>query len=594
MFSVSLVTCHELSKSYGVKPLFRELSISIFTGDRIGLIGPNGSGKSTLLKILIGTESPDSGEIIKKRELKIGYVPQICHFPAQKPEELLFEELQNTTILDYEKEALVQTWLNKLNFKNREITADLLSGGWKKRLAIAKELITSPDLLFLDEPTNHLDLEGIFWLEKFLARTNLTYLLVSHDRYFLQNVTNKIIEIDHSYPKGTFTIEGSYSYFLEKKEEFLKGQLERERSLASKARRELDWLRRSPQARTSKSKSRIDEAHELFHELSEVKQRNQQQSVGISFNASERESKKLLVAKNITKKIDDRTLFQHLDFTLSPGTRIGLVGPNGSGKTTLLRILADELLIDQGTIKKAENLKVVYFDQHRMQLPGHITLKEALSPNSDFVFYQGQSIHVNGWCKRFLFSPDLLNLSIEKLSGGERARVAISNLMLQPADLLLLDEPTNDLDISTLEILEESLLEFPGAVVLITHDRFMLDRICNLFLGFGNLDCTDLFANYSQLEFALKELEAKPKEKKRRPQVQVKQKLSYSEKKEYESIEGEIAKLEEQISTLNNLLLNPEIIENAKKLQEICTEIALKETKIEHLYLRWAELDQKL
>lgn len=298
--------------------------------------------------------------------------------------------------------------------------------------------------------------------------------------------------------------------------------------------------------------------------------------------------------KNITKKIDDRTLFQHLDFTLSPGTRIGLVGPNGSGKTTLLRILADELLIDQGTIKKAENLKVVYFDQHRMQLPGHITLKEALSPNSDFVFYQGQSIHVNGWCKRFLFSPDLLNLSIEKLSGGERARVAISNLMLQPADLLLLDEPTNDLDISTLEILEESLLEFPGAVVLITHDRFMLDRICNLFLGFGNLDCTDLFANYSQLEFALKELEAKPKEKKRRPQVQVKQKLSYSEKKEYESIEGEIAKLEEQISTLNNLLLNPEIIENAKKLQEICTEIALKETKIEHLYLRWAELDQKL
>lgn len=302
MFSVSLVTCHELSKSYGVKPLFRELSISIFTGDRIGLIGPNGSGKSTLLKILIGTESPDSGEIIKKRELKIGYVPQICHFPAQKPEELLFEELQNTTILDYEKEALVQTWLNKLNFKNREITADLLSGGWKKRLAIAKELITSPDLLFLDEPTNHLDLEGIFWLEKFLARTNLTYLLVSHDRYFLQNVTNKIIEIDHSYPKGTFTIEGSYSYFLEKKEEFLKGQLERERSLASKARRELDWLRRSPQARTSKSKSRIDEAHELFHELSEVKQRNQQQSVGISFNASERESKKLLVAKKHNKK----------------------------------------------------------------------------------------------------------------------------------------------------------------------------------------------------------------------------------------------------------------------------------------------------
>lgn len=590
------IHCQELSKSFGTRRLFSNLSISLFSGDKIGLIGPNGSGKSTLLKIIAGMEKADSGDISAKRDLRVGYIPQTCFFPEEYPEKILLDVLKDDTNLqEYEKEALVQTWLNKLGFKGKEILASRLSGGWKKRLAIAKEIIRAPDLLLLDEPTNHLDLEGILWLEKFLARETTTYLLVSHDRYFLQNVANKIIEIDFSYPKGIFSIEGSYKNFLEKKEDFLKGQLEQERSLASKARKETEWLRQSPKARTSKSKSRVEEAHELLEELSQVRQRNTKKKADIDFAASERETRKLLVAKNISKNIEAKTLFEHLDFTLSPGTRIGLMGRNGSGKTTLLRLLAKEIEPDQGTIKRADGLKTVYFDQHRAQLPDTITLREALAPNGDYVIYHGQSIHVNGWCKRFLFSPTILDMPLAKLSGGERARIAIAHLMLQPADLLLLDEPTNDLDIPTLETLEESLLEFPGAVVLITHDRCMLDRICNLFLALGNPQQTNLYAEYSQWESAAKhtEISSKPKEQRIDKTTQSKQKLSYNEKKEYEEIENKILKLEEEVSILNKLIADPNVIENVTRLQETCKTIAIKETQIEQLYLRWLELDKK-
>lgn len=590
-----LISCQDLSKSFGSRRLFRDLSLSIFSGDQVGLIGPNGTGKSTLIKIIAGLERADTGEISAKKGLKVGYVPQTCEFPDNTPTAILLDALEAEKEMPlYEKEALVQMWLNKLAFKEKNTLASRLSGGWKKRLALAKELILSPDLLLLDEPTNHLDLDGILWLEKFLARESITYLLVSHDRYFLQNATNRIIEIDHSYPKGIFAIDGPYATFLQKKEEFLEGQLERERSLASKARRETEWLRQSPKARTSKSKSRVEDAHELLEELSQVQRRNKQRRAEIDFVASERETRKLLVAKNICKNMGERNLFRNLDFTLSPGTRIGLMGPNGSGKTTLLRILAQEATTDQGTIKRADGLKTVYFDQHRNQLPKGITLREALSPTGDYVVYHGQEIHVNGWCKRFLFSPDILDMSIDNLSGGERARIAIAHLMLQPADLLLLDEPTNDLDIPTLETLEENLLEFPGAVVLITHDRYMLDRICNLFLALGDPEKTDLYADYAQWEESVRRAQSavKPKEKESET-APVKKKLSYSEKKEYEEIEGKIAKLEEEAKKFAHEIEDPKVAENPTRLQELCTAIALTETKIEQLYLRWHELDQK-
>jgi ATP-binding cassette subfamily F protein uup len=588
----SLVSCQSISKSYASRALFRDLNLTIHEGDHIGLIGPNGSGKSTLLKILAGEETADSGTLSLKRDLKIGYLPQTCEFPDLPPSTLLQEALPQE-MPDYEKDLLAKTWLSKLGFTGQEPAASLLSGGWKKRLRLGLELIREPDVLLLDEPTNHLDLESILWLEKFLLREVPTFLLVSHDRYFLEAVVSKTIEIDPAYPKGLFQTDGPYSQFLARKEMFLEGQLQQERSVATKARRETEWLRAGVKARTTKSQSRIDEAQEILQEYASLKSRNRQRKAQIHFSATERETRKLIVAKNLAKRIGDRLLFQALDFTLSPGTRMGLMGPNGSGKTTLLRLLAEETTPDLGTLKFAEDLKIVYFDQHRAKLPDAMSLREALSPKGDYVEFRGQPVHVNGWCKRFLFSPDLLEMPIGKLSGGERARISIAHLMLQPADVLLLDEPTNDLDIATLETLEESLLEFPGALVLITHDRYMLDRLCNAFLALGDPKQTQIFAEYAQWQAAsIQTKEAKPtptapKNEKKRPS------LSYQEKKEYDQIEGNISKLEAEVAALNKLLETPEVAENPSRLTEICTAIGLTENRIEQLYLRWEELEQK-
>lgn len=585
-----LFNCQSISKSFGTRRLFQDLSMSIFTGDRIGLIGPNGSGKSTLLNILTGLDKPDSGILAPKRDLRVGYVTQSNDFPDQNPEKILIDAMTED-IPDYEKERLAQTWLSKVGFTDTQTSAAVLSGGWKKRLAIAAVLISKPELLLLDEPTNHLDLEGILWLERFLIREAPTYLLVSHDRYFLQNTVNRIIEIDPTYPKGQFAIDGTYSHFLAKKEEFLSGQLQHERSLASKARKETDWLRQGAKARTTKSQARINEAGEILEEHANLKSKNIQRRVSIDFSGSERETQKLLSAINLSKKMGERTLFQHLNFILSPGTRMGLMGPNGSGKTTLLRLLIGDLEPDQGKIKIADGLKIIHFDQHRAQLPLNLTLREALSPNGEYVSFHGRPIHVNGWCKRFLFSPDHLGMKLETLSGGERARIAIAHLMLQPADLLLLDEPTNDLDIPTLETLEESLLDFPGAVVLITHDRCMLNRICTTLLALGNPDQTDLFADYVQWE-AAQETSEKPKEKKVESPSANQAKRSYSQQKELKQTEEKIEKLELEVKRLTHTLEQPEFAQNPQKLSEVCMAIGLAENQIEQLYLRWEELEK--
>ena len=584
-----LITCQSVSKSYASRTLFEDLYLSIHEGDKIGLIGLNGTGKSTLLKIIAGIDKPDSGIIAPKKGLSIGYVPQTCEFPDITPLEVLAAAVKGD-VPSYERERLGEMWLSKLGFADDNILASKLSGGWKKRLGLAVELISSPDILLLDEPTNHLDLEGILWLEKFLSKEAPTYLLVSHDRYFLENATTKIVEIDKTYPKGTFAIEGPYSEFLSKKEEFIAGQLQQEKSLATKARRETEWLRQGAKARTTKAQSRIDEAGEILQQYSNIKSRNQQNRAQINFSASERETRRLISGVNVAKSMGTKKLFQNLDFLLAPGTRIGLMGPNGAGKTTLLRLLAGEIEPDQGTIKRAEDLKIVYFDQHRAQLPLDMTLKEALAPRGDFVSFRGQDIHVNGWCKRFLFSPDILPLPIGKLSGGERARIAIAHLMLQPADILLLDEPTNDLDIPTLETLEESLLDFPGAVVLITHDRCMLDRVCNNLLAFGDPENMIEYKDYSQWAAASKK-KAVPKSVKAKEIAPGKSQelLSYNEKKELGTIEAKVAKLEAELQELNHSMQ----MTDPDKLEEVCKKAGLLTIQIEKGYLRWEELEKK-
>ena len=589
-----LLNTNNLSKSFTYKNLFKHLTFSVYTHDRIGLIGPNGSGKSTLLKILAGLEASDEGEVITKRSLKTVYIPQNMFYESQSIKDVLLHSLKDENLGEYDKNLLVDKWLNKVGFKDPEVDASKLSGGWQKRLSIAEAIIQSPDLLLLDEPTNHLDLESLLWFEKFLQKKVLNFILVSHDRYFLQNVCNKIIEISKAYPDDIFVSKGSYLDFLKRKDDFLQGQVQQEKSLSSKARRESEWLKQGVKARTTKSRSRIDEAQEIFEKLSNLKKRNENKKTKIDFISTERGTKKLITLKSISKSINGKELFKNLSFILSPKTRIGLIGPNGCGKTTLLKLIAEELVPDSGTIKKADNLKIVYFDQHRIKLDDNLTLKEALCPNGEFVTFQNKKIHVNSWCQRFLFPKDTLGSKIKKLSGGERARISIAHLLLKPADVLLLDEPTNDLDIQTLDALEESLLEFNGAIMLITHDRFLIDRVCNSIISLENKDQISIFSDYAQFEASKKDVINSKKEKSKHKKIDSNiKKLTYAEKKEHKEIENNIPKLEKQVANLNTLLTQRDVMENKDRLEEVCRELAILENEIEMLYIRWDELDRK-
>jgi ATP-binding cassette subfamily F protein uup len=579
-----LVSLHDISKSFGSQKLFEHLCLSINEGDRMGLGGPNGAGKSTLLKILYGVEPADEGHVAKKQGLKISYAGQSPEFPEKPLEEILMQEVPHLS----EEEALVRAHilLDKAKFPDFTALPASLSGGWKKRLDIVKAWMKEPDLVLLDEPTNHLDLEGIDWLENFLKKERTACLIVSHDRRFLQNVCTRVAEIHKCFPAGVFVSDGNWETFLERKEDFLKGQLERERSLAGTVRDEVDWLKRSPKARTSKSKSRVDKAHNLIQELQDVRQRNTSSKAELQFAASERETRNLLVATNLSKTLGGKLLFRGVNIKLSPGTRLGIVGKNGTGKTTLLKILAGEISQDLGTVKYAQDLSLVYFDQHRETLDPKSTLKEALSPQGDFVRFQGQEIHVNGWAKKFLFPPERLNLPVSCLSGGEKARILMARLMLKPADLLFLDEPTNDLDIPTLEVIEESLLEFPGAVVLITHDRYLMDKICTQILALGEEEESKIYADYSQWEAAEKAPLKQKESTKTASAPSTKKKLSYKEQKELEGMEEAIAALEQEIASLSSQALESD----SKKQLEIYEQMGLCQKRLDDLYERWQYL----
>ncbi|HWB99713.1 MAG TPA: ABC-F family ATP-binding cassette domain-containing protein, partial [Bryobacteraceae bacterium] len=460
-----LLVASGLSISFGVRPLFENISISITEQERLGLIGPNGSGKSTFLQILAGLRQPDTGTRSVRKLARIGYVPQEPEFPEGRTvREVLAAALPQDHLDQAERDSLLNVTLGKAGFTDDSVAVAALSGGWKRRLSIARELMRAPDLLLLDEPTNHLDLEGILWLEKLLKSAAFASVTVSHDRYFLENVADEMAEINRAYPGGMFRVEGNYSTFLEKREEFLEAQSKQQESLANRVRREIEWLRRGPKARTGKSRARMDAANELIGELATVASRNVNGSAQIDFTASDRKTRRLLAAQGIEKEMGGRQFFRDLNLTLMRGMRLGLVGPNGSGKTTLLKILRGEIAPDAGSIERADNLRVVYFDQGREQLDPETPLRWGLGAHGDTVIYRDRPIHVAGWARRFLFRPEQLDTPVGRFSGGERARILIARLMLQPADLLLLDEPTNDLDIPTLEILEDSLLEFPGAM----------------------------------------------------------------------------------------------------------------------------------
>jgi ABC transport system ATP-binding/permease protein len=570
------------------------------------VIGPNGSGKSTLLEMLCGKTKPDSGDVAVRKGTRLSYVKQISEFASGLSIlEVIEGALDRVSMPQSERAARSAETLGRAGFTDLEVPAATLSGGWRKRLAIAEALVQNPDILLLDEPTNHLDLAGIEWLERLLQRAAFASVVVSHDRYFLENVTNEMVEIDRAYEDGALRVKGNYSTFLEAKEEYLHAQRNRQEALENRVHTEIEWLRRGPKARTTKAKDRIDKAHKMIGDLAEMKSRTGTSTAQIDFSSTNRQTKQLIQLDGVTGAGGDRLLFEKLNFTVTSGMRVGLVGPNGSGKTTLLRLLRGDLQPVAGKIRKADPLRMVYFDQNR-ELDPDLLLRRALAPDSDAVIYQDQVIHVASWAARFLFTGEDLNRRVGKLSGGERARVLIAQLMLQPADVLLLDEPTNDLDIPTLEILEESLLEFRGALVLVTHDRYMLDRVSTIVLGFDGLGGIERFADYSQWD-VWQESRQKERDKadfpapiarlervpEAAPPSEAKKKLSYKETRELESIEQRIAEAEQELHVRQAALQDSAIVSDGPRLHRASLQLDEARKTVDKLYARWSELDHK-
>ena len=596
-----LINAQELSKSFGAKPLFQNVSFTISEGDRIGLIGPNGSGKSTLLRILAGQDEPDSGEVAARKRTRLCYVEQDSRFPADATVRSVIEAaLGRCDLSASERGARFAENLGRAGFEDLDAPAAELSGGWQKRLALVEALVQHPDILLLDEPTNHLDLLGITWLEELLESASFASVIVSHDRYFLENVTTDMVELNRTYPNGSLRVHGTYSEFLEKKEEFLHSQSLRQEALENLVHREIEWLRRGAKARTRKSKARIDKAGELMGELADLNDRTRSASAQIDFSATDRKTKRLVELKNVSCNMGGRTLFADLNFTVTAGMRVGLVGPNGSGKTTLLRLLQGDLAPTSGEIRRADRLRIVYFDQTRT-LDDDVTLRRALAPDGDSVVYRDRVIHVAGWAARFLFTGEQLGQPVSRLSGGERARVLIAQLMLQPADLLLLDEPTNDLDIPTMDILEESLIDFFGSLVLVTHDRYMLDRVANIVLGLNGKGGVERFADYAQweawqVECSKSDAAAATRSQSAassRPTSPAKKKLSYLEAREYATIEQRVEEAEELVKARRAELEDPANATDAARLVSTQTELDAAQEALDALYERWAELEKK-
>ncbi len=596
-----LISCQNLGKSMSHKVLFQDLNLAIEDGEKLGIIGPNGAGKSTFLKILKGLEPADAGNVAVRKGLKLAFINQEPQFPKQSTiEEVLIQAAQKEG-MDHDS-ALIEAHklLSRLGFPDPMQEVGTLSGGWRKRLAIGEALIGAPDLVLFDEPTNHLDLRSVIWLEEFLKQASFAWILVSHDRYFLDRTAQRILEIHPAYP-GRWHVEmGGYSQFIEKKQAYLYDLQQNQASLANKLRREEEWLVRQPKARGTKSKSRIDEAMRMKGEMQELKQRLTTNSANIDFQASGRRSKQLMQLKSVSKSYGQRLLFNQLEWVVTPGMTLGILGDNGTGKSTLLKILAGIESASEGTVQSIPNLEIVYFDQAKEQLQSDWTLKRALADGQDAVVFQDRSVHVASWARRFQFKAEQLDQTVGVLSGGEKARVMISRLMQRKADVLLLDEPNNDLDIDTLEILEDSLEDFPGAIVLVSHDRYLLDRLCTHFLGLGADGKITAFADYGQWERSLIE-EARGARREKpagvsAPKAKVAKtvKLSYNEQREYEQMEKTILHAEQELADAQSDVEDPAISAHSQKLMIASARLQKAQESVDRLYARWSELEKKV
>jgi ABC transport system ATP-binding/permease protein len=612
-----LLDAQELTASFGARPLFERISFTVDEKERIGLIGPNGAGKSTLLRILAETASADGGAIARRRGLRVALLEQSPAFAAGAT---VGDAIADGIGADHDGAEEHE--------RTREILATLsldrggdgigpdtpvasLSGGWRKRVAIGRALARRPDLLLLDEPTNHLDVDGIEWLESLLSRRGAAFatITVTHDRVFLQRVATRILELDRRNPGGLLSVAGDYATYVRVKGESMHAQERREVVLRNTLRRETEWLRRGPAARTTKQQARIARAGALDDEVAELARRNLTRTATLDFAAAEARPRRLIEARGIGKRYDGRTIFEGVDLRLGPGVRVGLLGPNGCGKSTLIRVLLGEEDPSSGAVVRADGLKVAYFQQSREALDPARSLTDTLCPDGDHVSFRGTRVHVRGYLERFLFEPEQMPMAVGKLSGGEQSRLLLAQLMLREAQILVLDEPTNDLDLPTLAVLEESLTGFDGAVLLVTHDRYFLDQVATTILAFdtraGESRGVIPFASLDQWEAwraettaaeksAASTTSAAPARDAGAGTAGSRRKLGYKEQREYDAIEDTLARAEAALREARAESEHPEHASNAAKLIALLAAVDERQAEVDRLYARWAELEAKI
>jgi len=598
---MTLINVHQLEKAFGAQTLFKNVSFGLEESEHVGLVGPNGAGKSTLLRILYGIADSDAGRISRKKGLRMGFLEQTPRFTSGRS---IFDSILEKCEDPHESMGRAYEIMAHLQLKQFSETQpiDELSGGWQKRVALARELILEPELLLLDEPTNHLDVTGIIWLENYLKSASFSYLMITHDRLFLQRTVNRILDLDPRNPQAILSVTGDYATYAEIKEQELAAQKRHERVQRNTLRRETEWLRRGSIARQTKQSARIQNAAELKDNVEELTRKNQKKVAELEFGGGGHAPKKLIEAKNLKKSYDDKFLFENLNLLISPKTRLALLGDNGCGKSTLVKILLNQVEPDQGTVTQADGLKIAYFEQSKENLDRKASVLKNLCPEGDYVNFNGQFVHVRSYLDRFLFFGRKAELPVEKLSGGEQARLRLAQLMLIPSQMLILDEPTNDLDAETLEVLEQSLNDFNGAVILVTHDRYFMDAVANQILAFPpeHFPKRDLqtFASYFQWENWYEQESASADKSNSQSASEQKSaaskaRMSFKEKFELENMEAVILKLETELENLTAESLNPNTLNDPKKMTETHIKLAELQDELDNKYQRWAELENK-
>ena len=622
---MNYLSVENIAKSYGERRLFENISFGINKDQKVGFVAKNGTGKTSLLNILAGTDSPDEGQVIYRNDIRVAFLSQEPDldpdltieqsiFSSENPTLKIVEQYEKAMENPEDADALQKAmdameannaWdfetefkqiLFKLNLEDLQAVVKNLSGGQKKRLALARMLLKKPDFIILDEPTNHLDLDMIEWLEEYFKKEDFTIFMVTHDRYFLERVCNEIIELEDG---KLYTYKGNYSYYLDKKEE--RHQLEATNTDKAQQlyKKELDWMRRQPKARTTKSKSRIEDFHEIKHRAS---QRRQDHKVQLELNM-ERLGSKIVEIHNISKELGGKQLMEHFSYTFQKGERLGIIGKNGTGKSTFLNMLTGNLEPDTGKIVIGETVKFGYYTQKGIKIKPGQKVVEVIKEFGDYIpLKKGRQISAEQLLERFLFSRKKQYDFVEKLSGGEKKRLYLCTVLIQNPNFLILDEPTNDLDVLTLNVLENFLLDFPGCIIVVSHDRYFMDKITDhLFIFKGKGEVTDFPGNYTdyreyeaskpKVEKSVSEDSQSKKEKKEYKSNSTGPSLSYNEKKEFSKLEKQIAKLESKKEEVQKKFLEEltgdEVAENSMKLKEIENEI---EAKTE----RWFELMEKL